>query len=102
MERLWAPWRMQYIAGPPKPGCLFERVLEHPDDEDAQLVLWRPPGALVMLNKFPYNPGHAMVAPRAHKASLDDLDDAESADVMSALRRSITVLREVMNPHGFN
>jgi ATP adenylyltransferase len=43
-----------------------------------------------------------MVAPRAHKASLEELDDAESADLMRALRRTITVLREVMNPHGFN
>ena len=102
MERLWAPWRMQYIAGPVRPGCLFERVIEHPDDEDAQLVLWRPQGAVVLLNKFPYNPGHTMVAPRAHKGSLEELDDAESADVMRALRRTITVLREVMNPHGFN
>ena len=102
MDRLWAPWRMQYIAGPAKPGCLFERVLEHPDDEDAQLVLWRPAGAIVLLNKFPYNPGHALVAPRAHKASLEELDDEESLDLMRALRRTITVLRRVMSPHGFN
>ncbi|HET7419459.1 MAG TPA: HIT domain-containing protein [Candidatus Dormibacteraeota bacterium] len=102
MDRLWAPWRMQYIAGPPKPGCLFERVLEHPDDEDAQLVVWRPSGALVLLNKFPYNPGHAMVAPRAHKAGLEDLADDEALDVMRALRRTVSVLRSVMNPDGFN
>jgi ATP adenylyltransferase len=102
MDRLWAPWRMQYIAGPAKPGCLFERVLEHPDEEDAQLVLWRPAGAIVLLNKFPYNPGHALVAPRAHKASLEELDDEESLDLMRALRRTITVLRRVMSPHGFN
>jgi ATP adenylyltransferase len=102
MERLWAPWRMQYIGGKPRAGCLFERVIEHPDDEDAQLVLWRPPGAVVLLNKFPYNPGHAMVAPRAHKRSLEDLDDAESLDLMRAVRRTVTVLREVMSPHGFN
>lgn len=102
MERLWAPWRMQYIGGPSKPGCLFERVLEDPEDEDAKLVLWRPPGAVVLLNKFPYNPGHTMVAPRAHKGTLEELDDAESTDVMRALRRTIAVLRSVMNPHGFN
>ena len=102
MERLWAPWRMQYIAGPPKPGCLFERVIEHPDDEDAQLVVWRPQGAVVLLNRFPYNPGHAMVAPHAHKASLEDLDDEQSLDLMRAVRRTITVLRDVMRPDAFN
>ena len=102
MERLWAPWRMQYIGGEQKPGCLFDRVIANPDDEDARLVVWRPPGAIVLLNKFPYNPGHVMVAPHAHKASIDDLDDAESADLMRALRRTITVIREALNPDGFN
>src|SRR5260370_1064432 len=66
MERLWAPWRMEYITGEQPPGCLFCRVLENPDDRDAELVVWRPPGAIVMLNKFPYNAGHVMVAPAAH------------------------------------
>src|SRR5437660_299510 len=91
MERLWAPWRMQYIGGMQKPGCLFERVVEHPDDEDADLVVWRPPGAIVMLNKFPYNPGHAMVAPLAHRASLVDLDDYQTAEVMRAAYAALGV-----------
>ncbi len=102
MERLWAPWRMQYIGGEQKPGCLFCRVIEHPDDEDARLVVWRADGAIVMLNKFPYNAGHAMVAPRAHRSSLEDLDDSQTGDLMRAVRRTFTVLRQVMNPEGFN
>src|SRR5579864_9648380 len=101
MERLWAPWRMQYIGGEQRPGCLFCRVIDNPDDEDAKLVVWRPQGAIVMLNKFPYNPGHAMVAPRAHKASLEDLDDEELLHLMRAVSRTFTVLRTVMNPNGF-
>ena len=102
MERLWAPWRMQYIGGDQRPGCLFCRVIENPDDEDAKLVVWRAKGAIVLLNKFPYNPGHAMVAPIAHKASLEELDDAESADLIGAVRRTFTVLRSVMKPDGLN
>jgi ATP adenylyltransferase len=102
MERLWAPWRMQYIGGPQKPGCLFCRVIENPDDEDARLVVWRPEGAIVLLNKFPYNPGHAMVAPHAHKSSLELLDDAEMLDLMRAVRRTLTVLRTTMQPDGLN
>ena len=102
MERLWAPWRMQYIGGEQRPGCLFERVIENPDDEDAKLVVWRPEGAIVILNKFPYNPGHAMVAPHAHEPSLEDLDDGEVLHLMRAVRRTFTVLRTVMNPDGFN
>ena len=102
MKRLWAPWRMEYNTEEPRPGCLFCRVIEHPDDKDAKLVVWRPPGAVVMLNKFPYNAGHAMVAPVAHKGGLEDLDDAETADLMRALRRTITVLRATLKPEGFN
>src|SRR2546430_5705943 len=102
MERLWAPWRMQYIGGMRKRGCLFGRVVDHPDDEEADLVVWRPTGAIVMLNKFPYNPGHAMVAPLAHRASLVDLDDSQTADVMRAVKRTMAVLKQVMNPDGFN
>ncbi len=102
MKRLWAPWRMEYIAGTARPGCLFCRVIEHPDDHDAELVVWRPEGAMVMLNKFPYNPGHAMVAPVAHVQGLEDLDDDQTAFLMRALRRTIAVLRESMNPEGFN
>src|SRR2546425_12964277 len=102
MERLWAPWRMQYIGGKQKPGCLFERVIEHPDDEDAELVVWRPPGAIVLLNKFPYNPGHAMVAPIAHQPSIENLDDAQTPHVMRAGKRTITGLKQGMNPDGFN
>ena len=102
MERLWAPWRMEYIGGEQRPGCLFCRVIEDANDPDAELVVWRPEGAIVLLNKFPYNPGHAMVAPLAHKASIEELTDEEALDVMRALRRTIAVLRSLMNPDGFN
>lgn len=93
---------MEYITADPKPGCLFCRVIDNPDDPDAELVVWRPEGALVMLNKFPYNAGHVMVAPIAHIGELDELDDAQTAYLMGATKRAIAVLRETLKPHGFN
>ncbi len=102
MERLWAPWRMQYVGVEQRPGCLFCRVIENPEDPDADLVVWRPEGAIVLLNKFPYNPGHAMVAPVAHAQTLEDLDDAQSLALTRALRRTLAVIRATMTPHGFN
>ena len=102
MERLWAPWRMEYITEEPRPGCLFCRVIKNPDDTDAALVVWRPDGAVVILNKYPYNPGHAMVAPVAHLGGLEDLDEAQTASLMSALKRTITVLKGALKPEGFN
>jgi ATP adenylyltransferase len=102
MERLWAPWRMEYITEEPRPGCLFCRVIENPDDADAALVVWRPEGAVVLLNKFPYNPGHVMVAPVAHIGALEDLDDMQSTDLMRALKRTVKVLQRSLKPEGFN
>ena len=93
---------MEYITEEPRPGCLFCRVIADPDDRDAALVVWRPNGAIVLLNKFPYNPGHAMVAPVAHLGALEDLDDAQSADLMRALQRTIRVLKATLKPEGFN
>jgi ATP adenylyltransferase len=102
MKRLWAPWRMEYIGGEQQPGCLFCRVIEHPDDKDAELVVWRPESALVILNKFPYNPGHTIVAPHAHVPGLENLNDEQTAHLMRALRRTIDVLRSTLKPEGFN
>ena len=93
---------MEYITEEPRPGCLFCRVIENPDDKDAALVVWRPSGAIVLLNKFPYNPGHAMVAPAAHVGGLEDLEDEQTTDLMSALKRTITVLKRELKPEGFN
>jgi ATP adenylyltransferase len=102
MKRLWAPWRMEYVGGEQRPGCLFCRVIEHPEDEDSDLVVWRAEGAIVMLNKFPYNAGHTMVAPLAHMPGLENLDDQQTTNLMRAVRRTIDVLRETMKPEGFN
>jgi ATP adenylyltransferase len=102
MKRLWAPWRMEYIAGEQRPGCLFCRVIEHPDDKDAELVVWRPEGAIVMMNKFPYNPGHTLVAPARHLPGPENLDDEQTTLLMRALRRTVDVLRSTLNPEGFN
>jgi ATP adenylyltransferase len=93
---------MEYITEEPRPGCLFCRVIDDPDDRDAALVVWRTEGAIVLLNKFPYNPGHVMVAPLAHLGELEDLDDAQSADLMRALKRTVAVLKATLKPEGFN
>ena len=103
MRNLYAPWRMEYIAGPEPEGCLFCRVLQAPASDDRRnLVVHRAEDAVAMMNKFPYNNGHLMVAPRAHLESLIDLDDEQTAGVMRLVRRSLRVLDTVMHPEGFN
>jgi ATP adenylyltransferase len=103
MRNLYAPWRMEYIGAPPDPGCLFCRVREAPPGADREnLVVRRCPDALAMLNKFPYNPGHLMIAPRAHEGSLAALDEDQLLATMRLVQRSQRVLERVMSPEGFN
>jgi ATP adenylyltransferase len=103
MQHLHAPWRMEYIGVPQPPGCLFCRVREASPEEDREnLVVHLAPQALVMLNRFPYNSGHVMVAPRAHVASLEALDDGATLALMRLVRQSLEILRETLSPEGFN
>ena len=103
MEQLFAPWRMEYVGGTPEAGCLFCRVEQAAAENDtANLVVWRAPAALVMMNRFPYNNGHLMVAPLVHVDDLGLLDDEQALGLMKAVQRSLGVLRGLMNPDGFN
>jgi ATP adenylyltransferase len=101
-QRLWAPWRMQYVQGERgDAGCIFCLAAE-PGDDAARFVLHRSAGCFVMLNAFPYNSGHLMVSPDRHVSSLADLEDDESLELMRLLRRALGALRAEYRPDGFN
>ncbi len=102
MEILWAPWRMAYVSGgEPPAGCLFCTALAAGDDEK-QWILQRAASAFLILNAFPYSSGHLMVATNRHVASPEDLDEAESRDLMRLTGRALAALRAVYHPDGFN
>ena len=103
MKTLWAPWRMEHVTGqaPKVSGCLFEPPGEAPQDR-AQLLLYRDPLCLVLLNRFPYSNGHLLLAPRRHVACLSELDEDEQAALMALTGHCTTILRKVMGPDGFN
>jgi ATP adenylyltransferase len=101
-QRLWAPWRMAYVQGERKDeGCIFCLAAE-PGDDEARYVLHRGERCFAMLNAFPYNNGHLMVAPRRHVASLEDLDDREALELMQLAQRALRALRDEYGPDGFN
>jgi len=103
MQHLWAPWRMEFIKGPKPSGCFFcEAAVADPSRDAELLVLARGELALAILNRYPYNNGHLMIAPNAHLASLEDLPAAAANDVMALTQRSLRVLRQVLSPQGFN
>jgi len=102
MKKLWAIWRVAYIKIVSKlEGCIFcELPAAKKDDEN--LILLRSNHAFLMLNRFPYNPGHLMIAPYRHLGSLEDLKDSEVIDIWRILKLSIKALKETMSPDGFN
>jgi ATP adenylyltransferase len=105
MDQLWAPWRLCYVAAAKIPAdeepCFICRGLAA-DDDRANLIALRTPLSAVVLNKYPYNNGHLLVAPRAHKDRLDELTPDELLDVMETVRRMVCALEGLMGPDGFN
>lgn len=102
MRQLWAPWRMTYVDGDNKDKtCIFCTKPCDPDPR-AALLLTQTEHSLVMLNKYPYNNGHLLLAPKRHERQLEDLPANEHADLQEALRRSLAIVRAVLNPGGIN
>lgn len=101
MENLWAPWRIEYILGKRESYCIF--CPQGNGLTDAQrLILHRGKLTMVMMNKYPYNNGHLLVAPWRHVAGLEELEPDEQLEVMQWLQKSISILRTEMHPDGFN
>src|SRR5437016_4313091 len=105
MDQLWAPWRLAYVATakPAADGdpCCICLGLARADDPQHLLVLPNQ-ASVVLLNRFPYNNGHLLIAPRAHKAGLGELSDDELLEIMNTLRRMVGILGEMMHPDGYN
>ena len=105
MERLWSPWRMQYIqrasSGVEPEGCLFCTVAAAGDDE-ASMILARGEHAFVLMNAFPYNPGHVLVCPYRHVSLYVDLTDEETAEFTALTKAAITALDRSSAPAGYN
>ena len=101
MNQIWAPWRIEYIKKAKEKGCLLCQKPKENNDE-ANFILQRGRTNLIMLNAFPYNPGHVMVAPYRHIASLQDLTDDEAKEHFTMVKKSIELLTEIMQPSGFN
>ena len=102
LERLWAPWRMEYIGRAQEPAeCLFCRVARAPADR-ALLVLARRPHAFLMLNRYPYTGGHLMVAVNRHRARFARLTAEERTDLLELVGLAERALETEYHPHGMN
>jgi ATP adenylyltransferase len=117
IERLWAPWRFEYVAAPngapapqsapfellpgADPECFLCRAAAGQADRE-NLVVDRHGRAICLLNRFPYNNGHLLVAPLAHHGRLDQLAAEEHLALVDSIRRMTAVIERLMNPDGFN
>ncbi|MEK6692817.1 MAG: HIT domain-containing protein [Nitrospirota bacterium] len=101
MDNIWAPWRLEYILGIKPEGCLF--CIKAKEDEDEQnFILCRNPFNYIIMNIYPYNPGHLMIVPYLHTPTLENLPDEVSLDFMKTTQKALSVVKEVLNPDGFN
>lgn len=101
MNIIWAPWRIQYLTGEPLPGCLFCQKFS--EDNDAKnFILYRGTYGFVMLNIYPYNNGHLMVAPIRHISNITVLREKELGHLMGLVQKGVKVLTAAYQPEGFN
>ena len=101
MERLWAPWRLEYVQSADKAeGCIFCGAAAGDDEE--HLVVHRGERAFVLLNKFPYASGHLLVAPYRHGVNFPELDEAEALEVHRLGAQGLAALKGLYGPEGFN
>ncbi len=105
MDQLWAPWRLAYVANPkhrqPGDDCFICAGIAGTNDRES-LIVHRTELAVAMLNRFPYNNGHLLIASKAHKAVPADLNDAETLDVQHLVQKMLAILEKTMKPEGFN
>ncbi len=99
---LWAPWRIEYIRGPHSGQCFFCEKAAAPGADEANHVIGRGKQCFALLNDFPYNSGHLMIAPYRHVGDLDALRPGELAELFRLAVLCERVLKSVMNPEGFN
>lgn len=98
MDRLFAPWRVEYLTQPPAPGCIF---CAQGDDREL-LIVHRTPLGRVMLNRYPYSNGHLLVSLDRHTAELNDLTGEEMQELLTTVALCKDVLIKASKPDGFN
>ena len=114
-QQLWAPWRLAYIAGNQEkqeaqpqrllaggdPACFMCRAAAGGNDRQ-QLVVRHGPSSLTVLNRYPYNNGHLLVAPARHVARLDELTADEALEMLQTITRMVGLLERTVRAEGFN
>lgn len=99
---LYAPWRTGYIAGAKVEGCVFCHISSHCEEDETAHVLHRDEHCFVVMNRYPYTPGHFMIIPHHHTDKLEALDPAVWLHISALAQKGVRMLKEGFKAHGVN
>jgi ATP adenylyltransferase len=105
LDRLWSPWRSEYIASAGEAdstACIFCKLRDEPDNDEANFVVHRASHNFVVLNRYPYISGHLLIVPFEHVGELDMAEKLTTDELMDLTKQCQTALRVVYQPDGFN
>lgn len=104
MERIYAPWRTDYVSQNSKEidGCVFCHIVKNINDDEELGVLYREKDFFIVMNKYPYSPGHFMIIPNLHTDKLEDLDSEIWARMTLFAQKGVKLLKDVLNAGGVN
>jgi len=101
MNKLWAPWRMDYIRTPKEEECVFCKKSQSVNDRE-DLVLHRGKESFILMNLYPYTNGHLMISPFKHTSDTNDISKFGNQEIMKLANESINILKKIMGADGFN
>lgn len=99
---LYAPWRDEYITNTKIEGCVFCHISKNAQDDKELHVLYRDELCFMVMNKYPYTPGHFMIIPNHHTDKLEELDSETWLHMSSLAQKGVKLLKEVLNAKGVN
>ncbi len=106
MNKLWSPWRSQYIDSFQTKNddtkCVFCEMINESPEDLSNLIVDKGPLTFTVLNLYPYNNGHLMIVPYRHTSEFISLTDDENLEIMNKMRTAYNALEYILHPEGFN
>jgi diadenosine tetraphosphate (Ap4A) HIT family hydrolase len=102
MDRLYAPWRTEYVSGEKIEGCVFCHIVQNGDKDEELGVLHREDDFFIVMNKYPYSPGHFMIIPNLHTDKLEELNPETWMKMNKYAQQGVKLLKDVLNAQGVN
>ena len=99
---LYAPWRDEYVAGEKIDGCVFCHIYANPQKDEEHHVLYRDEHCFIVMNKYPYTPGHFMIIPHKHTDKLEELESEVWLHMSALAQKCVRLLKEGFGAHGVN